>query len=106
MGVQERLSLDDVSAETLIATEHLHRYRLAAKICGGLRVIDIKDPEAPEAPAEVYADAEGVTGARPNLVASLPPRDALGLRLGDTMPIALDLPQAHLFDAATGEPLR
>jgi SAM-dependent methyltransferase len=41
MGVQERLSLDDVRAETLIATEHLHRYRLAAKICGGLRVIDL-----------------------------------------------------------------
>jgi hypothetical protein len=54
----------------------------------------------------VYAEAEGVTGARPNLVASLQPRDALGLRLGDTMPIAIDLPQAHLFDAATGEPLR
>jgi SAM-dependent methyltransferase len=41
MGVQERLSLDDISAETLIATEHLQRYRLAARICGGLRVIDL-----------------------------------------------------------------
>jgi SAM-dependent methyltransferase len=41
MGVQERLSLDDVSAETLIATEHLHRYRMAARICRGLRVIDL-----------------------------------------------------------------
>ena len=66
----------------------------------------VEDAEAAEETAEVHAEAEGVTGARPNLVASLPPREALGLRLGDTMPIALDLPQAHLFDAATGEPLR
>jgi SAM-dependent methyltransferase len=41
MGVQERLSLDAVSADTLIAAEHLQRYRMAARICGGLRVIDL-----------------------------------------------------------------
>jgi SAM-dependent methyltransferase len=41
MGVQERLSLDAISADTFIAAEHVHRYRLAARICGGLRVIDL-----------------------------------------------------------------
>jgi SAM-dependent methyltransferase len=41
MGVQERLSLEAVSADTLIATEHVHRYRLAARACAGLRVVDL-----------------------------------------------------------------
>jgi multiple sugar transport system ATP-binding protein len=96
-----------------LGTESIAYFRIDARAiragAGGIEDADaepVEDPEATEAPAEVYADAEGVTGARPNFVASLPPRDALGLRLGDTMPIAIDLPQAHLFDAATGEPLR
>ena len=41
MGVQERLSLEAVSAETLIASEHVHRYRLAADLCRGMRVVDL-----------------------------------------------------------------
>jgi 2-polyprenyl-3-methyl-5-hydroxy-6-metoxy-1,4-benzoquinol methylase len=41
MGVDERLSLDAVSADTLIAAEHLHRYQLAAELCAGLRVVDL-----------------------------------------------------------------
>ena len=41
MGVQERLSLEAVSAKTLIACEHVHRYRIAAALCGGLRVLDL-----------------------------------------------------------------
>ena len=41
MGVEERLSLDAVSAHTLIAAEHLHRYEFAAEVCAGLRVIDL-----------------------------------------------------------------
>jgi SAM-dependent methyltransferase len=41
MGVQERLSLSATSANTLIAAAHVHRYRLAARMCGGLRVIDL-----------------------------------------------------------------
>jgi multiple sugar transport system ATP-binding protein len=49
---------------------------------------------------------EGVTAARPNLVASFTARDALELRLDDTVPVAVDTAQVHLFDAATGEPLR
>jgi SAM-dependent methyltransferase len=41
MGVQERLSLDAVSANTLIAAEHVHRYELASRLCAGLRVVDL-----------------------------------------------------------------
>lgn len=41
MGVQERLSLDAISANTLIASEHVHRYALAARLCAGMRVVDL-----------------------------------------------------------------
>lgn len=41
MGVDERLSLDAVSAHTLIAIEHRHRYAFAAAACTGRRVLDL-----------------------------------------------------------------
>lgn len=41
MGVHERLSLEAVSAETLIASEHVHRYAFASTLCEGLRVLDL-----------------------------------------------------------------
>jgi len=41
MGVRERLSLEAVGAEPLIASEHVHRYGLAARLCDGLRVVDL-----------------------------------------------------------------
>jgi 2-polyprenyl-3-methyl-5-hydroxy-6-metoxy-1,4-benzoquinol methylase len=41
MGVEERLNLEAVGANTLIAAEHVHRYRLAAALCTGLRVVDL-----------------------------------------------------------------
>jgi SAM-dependent methyltransferase len=41
MGVEERLSLEAVSASTLIASEHVHRYRLAGAVCADLRVVDL-----------------------------------------------------------------
>ena len=41
MGVVERLSFDTVSSRTLIASEHVHRYELAARLCGGLSVVDL-----------------------------------------------------------------
>jgi SAM-dependent methyltransferase len=41
MDVVERLSLEDVGAPTLTASEHLHRYELAAELCAGLRVLDL-----------------------------------------------------------------
>jgi multiple sugar transport system ATP-binding protein len=52
------------------------------------------------------ASAEGVTATRPNLVASFPAREAIGLQLGEHIPIAVDVANAHLFDPETGEPLR
>ena len=55
---------------------------------------------------EQEADGEGVTAARPNLVASLDPAEAHGLRTGEQMPVAVDTKQIHLFDAESGEPLR
>jgi multiple sugar transport system ATP-binding protein len=60
------------------------------------------DPEE----AEAEGDAEGVTATRPNLVASFPARDAIGLEVGKEVPLAVDVSNAHLFDAETGEPLR
>ena len=49
---------------------------------------------------------EGVTAARPNLVASFAARDAMGLRIEDAVPVAVDVAHLHLFDADTGAPLR
>jgi multiple sugar transport system ATP-binding protein len=48
----------------------------------------------------------GVTTKRPNLVASLQPQEVLGMRLGDVVPVAVDVAHMHFFDAATGAPLR
>ena len=54
---------------------------------------------------DVEAEAgSGVGGSRPNLVAEFPPHATL--RLGDTVPVAVDATQMHFFDEATGEPLR
>jgi multiple sugar transport system ATP-binding protein len=58
-----------------------------------------------DALAEEEGDAEGVTAARPNLVASFPAVDALFLKLDENVPVAVDTAKIHLFDAATGEPL-
>ncbi len=52
------------------------------------------------------ADAEGVQATRPNLVSTFPARDTIGLKLGEELPIAVDMANAHLFDLETGEPLR
>jgi multiple sugar transport system ATP-binding protein len=51
-------------------------------------------------------DAEGVTAARPNLVASMAADAAVGLRAGERMPIAIDTRHIHLFDPESGAPLR
>jgi multiple sugar transport system ATP-binding protein len=55
---------------------------------------------------EAEVSGEGVTSTRPNLVASFPARDAIGLELGKHIPIAVDISNAHLFDPESGEPLR
>jgi 2-polyprenyl-3-methyl-5-hydroxy-6-metoxy-1,4-benzoquinol methylase len=41
MDIQERLSLDAVTATTLESSEHLHRYDLAASLLEGRRVLDL-----------------------------------------------------------------
>lgn len=41
MDAVERLSLQDVSARTILAATHVHRYELAARLCEGLRVVDL-----------------------------------------------------------------
>lgn len=40
-GAVERLSLDQVRAPSLIATDHLHRYELVAELCRGRTVADV-----------------------------------------------------------------
>jgi multiple sugar transport system ATP-binding protein len=47
---------------------------------------------------------EGVVTTRPNLIAHFPPR--LDLRLGDTIPVAVDTAGLHFFDRETGAALR
>jgi multiple sugar transport system ATP-binding protein len=55
---------------------------------------------------EHEAGGEGVTAARPNLVAAMPAEEAVGLRAGEQVPLAIDTKHIHLFDAETGAPLR
>jgi multiple sugar transport system ATP-binding protein len=59
-----------------------------------------------EAVEEEAGSEGGVTAARPNLVASLEPGDAAGLRIEDDIPVAVNVAAMHFFDAGTGEPLR
>jgi multiple sugar transport system ATP-binding protein len=59
------------------------------------------DVEEGEEPA-----GEGVTATRPNLVASFPARDAVGLALEEHIAIAVDVANVHLFDPESGAPLR
>ncbi|MBA3366116.1 MAG: sn-glycerol-3-phosphate ABC transporter ATP-binding protein UgpC [Actinobacteria bacterium] len=65
------------------------------------RTIRTEEPEE-----EAAEDAEGVTAARPNLVASFPAREALGLRIEDEIPLGVDFAHVHLFDPEGGAPLR
>jgi SAM-dependent methyltransferase len=41
MDVRERLSLETIASDTLLASEHVHRYELAAALCEGARVLDL-----------------------------------------------------------------
>jgi multiple sugar transport system ATP-binding protein len=50
--------------------------------------------------------AEGVTATRPNLVAKFAARDAVGLKLHDHIPVAVDVGNVHVFDQESGAPLR
>ena len=59
--------------------------------------------------AEVGADGNGsaesvVSGTRPNLIAHFPPR--VVLRIGDSVPVAVDPDNIHFFELDTGAALR
>ena len=86
-----------------LGTESIAYFRVEAHAvragAGGIEDADAEPVEG-ETPAEAESTGEGVTGARPNLVASFPPREALALRLGDEVPVAIDVAEVHLFDAA------
>ena len=62
----------------------------------------VADPDE----VEEEGSGEGVTATRPNLVASFPAREAVGLELEEHIPIAVDVANVHLFDPESGEPLR
>jgi multiple sugar transport system ATP-binding protein len=67
----------------------------------------VKRPDAVDLEDDIeQPEGEGVTAARPNLVASLAARDALGLKVEDQVPLAVDVAQVHVFDAENGAPLR
>jgi multiple sugar transport system ATP-binding protein len=55
---------------------------------------------------EQELDGEGVTAARPNLVAAMPAEEATGLRAGERVSLGIDTKHIHLFDSETGAPLR
>jgi multiple sugar transport system ATP-binding protein len=63
-------------------------------------------PAAEDVEETLDEEGEGVTAARPNLVASFAAQDALALRIEDHVPVAVDVAKAHFFDESTGEPLR
>ena len=45
MGAERRVSVAPVDAEAPIASEHVHRHRLAASLCEGLRVADLAEAD-------------------------------------------------------------
>ena len=53
---------------------------------------------------EEVVSEEGITAARPNLVASFPPR--LKVHVGEDVEVGVDLDHAHFFDEDTGAALR
>ena len=64
----------------------------------------VRPAGAYEGEEEGPEDDEGVVGIRPNLIAHFPPR--LDLRIGETIPIAVDAAGLHFFDKETGAALR
>jgi multiple sugar transport system ATP-binding protein len=95
-----RPDLPSVTAELALVealgTETMAYFHIEAMV--------VKAEGAAEEEEADWENAEGVTAARPNLVATFPPRT--DLRLGDTLPVAVDTTHIHLFDPETGAPLR
>jgi len=61
-------------------------------------------PEGAEEPELAEESGDSTVVARPNLIAHFPPR--LDLRIGDTIPLAIDTAGLHFFDKQTGAALR
>jgi multiple sugar transport system ATP-binding protein len=60
-------------------------------------------PEGADA-GELSEDGDSTVVERPNLIANFPPR--IDLRIGDTIPLAIDSAGLHFFDKETGAALR
>jgi multiple sugar transport system ATP-binding protein len=88
--VQGRVELVEALGSGLMA--HLHIDAEQVRPEGG---------EEPELPDE---SGDSAVVARPNLIAHFPPR--LDLRIGDTVPLAIDSAGLHFFDKQTGAALR
>jgi multiple sugar transport system ATP-binding protein len=85
------------------------RVDLVEALGSGLMAYFTIDAEAVRTEAQRFADEPaggngGITGTRPNLIAHFPPRVAL--RIGDTIPVAVDTDNLHLFDSETGAAYR
>jgi multiple sugar transport system ATP-binding protein len=80
-----------------LGTHSVAYFKVEAEAFSGSAIVEEEEQET---------TGEGVTGSRPNLVASVPSREALELKIGDQVPLGVDVATAHLFDPETGAPLR
>jgi multiple sugar transport system ATP-binding protein len=80
-----------------LGTHSVAYFKVEAEAFSGSAILEEEEQET---------SGEGVTGSRPNLVASVPSREALELKIGDQVSLAVDVATAHLFDPETGAPLR
>jgi len=94
----ERADLPTIDARVdlveALGAESIAYFRIEAKA--------IRDVEVGQEAEE--GRAEGAVGTRPNLVAQFPAH--IVLRLGSSVPVAVDVGRLHFFDAETGDPLR
>jgi multiple sugar transport system ATP-binding protein len=94
----ERADLPTIDARVdlveALGAESIAYFRIEAKA--------IRDVEVGQEAEE--GRAEGAVGTRPNLVAQFPAH--IALRLGSTVPVAVDVGRLHFFDADSGDPLR
>ena len=94
----ERADLPTIDARVdlveALGAESIAYFRIEAKA--------IRDVEVGQEAEE--GRAEGAVGTRPNLVAQFPAH--IALRLGSSVPVAVDVGRLHFFDAETGDPLR
>ena len=82
-----------------LGSESIAYFHIDAMAIKSVDLVDEDDVNA------VEVEAEGVTATRPNLVGSFDAREALGLKLGADLEVAVDTARLHLFDAETGAPL-